>query len=137
MAAGKPVFMIGGIDLTNLVDWDGMKITRNDLDADGSGRNVLDGLMYRSKIATKIKIVVSFVRLSETEMKRVEDALGNSDYVSVTIRNPRTMTDSTITCYCSTVNEGVQRWVNTRFPRSGTYTGETVYDGVTFDLIER
>ena len=41
----KPVFKIGNHDYTAFLADDGLQPVRNDLDADGSGRNLLDGLM--------------------------------------------------------------------------------------------
>ena len=55
----RPIFKINGHDYTRYLAEDGLKPTRNDLDSDGSGRNLLDGLMYRSRIATKVKWTVA------------------------------------------------------------------------------
>ena len=41
----KPIFKIGKNDYTVFLAEDGLAPVRNDLDADGSGRNLLDGLM--------------------------------------------------------------------------------------------
>ena len=49
----KPIFKIGKNDYTAFLAEDGLAPVRNDLDADGSGRNLLDGLMYRTRIAQK------------------------------------------------------------------------------------
>lgn len=49
----KPIFKIGEHDYTVFLAEDGLAPVRNDLDADGSGRNLLDGLMYRARIAEK------------------------------------------------------------------------------------
>lgn len=49
----KPIFKIGKNDYTAFLAEDGLAPVRNDLDADGSGRNLLDGLMYRARIAQK------------------------------------------------------------------------------------
>ena len=38
---------------------------RNDLDKDGSGRNILDGYFYRTRTASKEKWKVKFVDLDE------------------------------------------------------------------------
>lgn len=40
----KPIFKIGSHDYTKYLADDGLKPTKNDLDSDGSGRNLLDGL---------------------------------------------------------------------------------------------
>lgn len=128
---------MNGHDYTEHLAEEGLKSTLNDLDADGSGRNLLDGLMYRSRIARKLKWTVSFNRLSASTLAAIEADM-NRQYVTVTTLDPMTGSQVTKTYYCSEINEGVQRWINTKRPSlNGTLTGETVYDGVTFNLIER
>lgn len=122
----KPVFIVNGHDYTAHVAWDGLKSTRNDLDKDGAGRNILDGLMYRKRIATKLKWTVSFLRLDETTLRQLEADMDH-EFVDVTLLEARTNTRSTRTYYTSTINEGVQRYAE----------GHTVYDGVTFEITER
>lgn len=122
----KPVFKIGEHDYTKWLANDGLQPTKNDLDADGSGRNLLDGLMYRSRIATKRKWTVAFNRLDGAMLAQLEQDMDH-DYVTVTMLDAKTNTQTAHTYYCSTITEGVQRYIG----------GEVVYDGVTFDLIER
>ncbi len=124
----KPIFKINGNDYTKYLAQDGLQSTKNDLDSDGSGRNLLDGLMYRSRIATKTKWTVSFNRLDETVIKQLEDDMyAQGNYVSVIMLDPKANRYIERTYYCSTINEGVQRYIG----------GRTVYDGVTFNLTER
>lgn len=122
----KPIFKIGEHDYTEYISDEGLQPSRNDLDADGSGRNLLDGLMYRTRIATKKKWTVSFLRLDETVMSRLVADL-DADFVAITMLDSKLNRPVTMTYYCSTINEGVQRYIG----------GRTVYDGVTFNLIER
>lgn len=122
----KPIFQIGEHDYTEYVADGGLQPSRNDLDADGSGRNLIDGLMYRTRIATKLKWTVTFLRLDESVMAQLIADL-DSTYVSITTLDSKTNRNVTRTYYCSTINEGVQRYKG----------GRTVYDGVTFNLIER
>ena len=124
----RPIFKINGHDYTRYLAEDGLKPTRNDLDSDGSGRNLLDGLMYRSRIATKVKWTVSFERLDEAVMAQIEqDMYADDNYVTVIMLDPKQNRYVERTYYCSTINEGVQRYIG----------GRTVYDGVTFNLTER
>lgn len=124
----KPIFKINGHDYTKYLKDEGLKPTKNDLDADGSGRNLLDGLMYRSRIATKDKRTVSFLRLDENVMKSIyADMYANKNYVSVTMLDARTNTYLEKSYFCATINEGIQRYRG----------GKTVYDGVTFNITER
>lgn len=122
----KPIFKINGHDYTALLAAEGLKPSKNDLDADGSGRNLLDGLMYRSRIATKAKWTVSFLRLDEIILSQLEKDM-DADYVSITMLDAKENRHITRNYYCSTINEGVQRYIG----------GRTVYDGVTFNITER
>ena len=124
----KPIFQLNGHDYTKYLAEEGLKPTKNDLDSDGSGRNLLDGLMYRSRIATKAKWTVSFNRLDEAVMQQLEsDLYATDNYISVTMLDAKQNRYVTRSYYCSTVDEGVQRYIG----------GRTVYDGVTFNITER
>lgn len=124
----RPIFKINGHDYTSFLAEDGLKSTCNDLDSDGSGRNLLDGLMYRSRIATKAKWTITFNRLDEEVMSQIEnDMYTNDSYVSVITLDPRQNRQIERIYYCSSINEGIQRYIG----------GKTVYDGVTFNLTER
>lgn len=122
----EPIFRINGHDYTQYLAADGLKPSRNDLDADGSGRNILDGLMYRSKIATKMKYSVTFNRLTEDVMSALVNDMSH-EYLAITLLDSRQNRHIERTYYTSTINEGVQRYVG----------GHTYYDGVSFDITER
>lgn len=121
-----PIFKINGHDYTKYIAADGLKPSRNDLDKDGSGRNILTGLMYRTRIDTKLKYNVSFLRLPAAVLSQLEADMSGV-YVNVTMLEAKSNTQKTKTYYTSTINEGVQRYIG----------GDTVYDGVAFDLTER
>ena len=120
----QPVFLLNGHDYTEYIEE--LKPSLNDLDADGSGRNLLDGKMYRKRIATKNKWTVSFLRLDEILMKQLLTDM-DSQYVNVTMLDAKANRHVQRTYYTSTINQGVQRYIG----------GQTVYDGVTFDITER
>ena len=121
-----PMFVVNGHDYAKLITE--LKPSRNDVDSDGSGRNLLDGLMYRSRLATKRKWSVTFDRLDAKTMMQLEnDMYGGKDYISITLLDARVNRGVTSSYYFSTINEGVQR----------SSKGKTYYDGVTFDIIER
>lgn len=121
-----PVFIINGHDYTEYIGAEGIKPSRNDLDKDGSGRNILDGLMYRTRIATKLKYNVSFLRLPADVLQQLENDMDN-EFINVTLLEAKSNRHVTRTYYTSTINEGIQRAVG----------GETYYDGVAFDITER
>lgn len=122
----KPIFLVNGHDYTRYLAWEGLKPVRNDLDANGSGRNLLDGLMYRHRIAGKQKWTVSFNRLSGEVLSQLEKDM-DADFMRVTLLDAKENRYVERSYYSSTINEGVQRYIG----------GETVYDGVTFNLTER
>ena len=120
----QPMFLLNGHDYTEYIEE--LKPSLNDLDADGSGRNLLDGKMYRKRIATKNKWTVSFLRLNENQMQQLLVDM-DSQYVKVTMLDAKANRPVQRTYYTSTINQGVQRYIG----------GQTVYDGVTFDITER
>lgn len=120
----KPILKISGTDYTEWVEE--LAFSDNDLDADGAGRNLLDGLMHRSYIATKEKITVKFLRLSSKTMSRLLVDTRH-EYLPVTVLDAKTNRHVTRQYTCSTINKGIQRYIG----------GDTVYDGVTFNLTER
>lgn len=124
----KPIFKIGNHDYTKFLLNDGLKPSRNDLDSEESGRNILDGIMYRTRIATKKKWTVSFDRLSSTTMSQLLTDMDKA-FVQITMLDSKTQNQTTKTYYTSTINEGIQRYLK--------YENTVVYDGVTFDITER
>ena len=122
----KPIFKVNGHDYTKYLAEEGLKPSRNDLDADGSGRNLLDGLMVRSRIASKKKWTVTFNRLSESVAAQLLTDMW-PQYVSITTLDAKENRYIEREYYCSTINEGVQRYIS----------GKTVYDGITFNITER
>lgn len=119
---------IGTHDYTAFLAEDGLQPVRNDLDADGSGRNLLDGLMYRARIAQKDKWAVKFNRLPELIMKSIAQDI-DPEYVDITFLDPKTNRVMTKTYYTSTLTYGTQRY--------DKGNGITVYDGCTFNMTER
>lgn len=124
----KPIFKIGEHDYTQYVKEDGLAPVRNDLDSDGSGRNILDGLMYRTRITSKDKWTVSMLRLPEVVAKQLAKDL-DATYVDVTMLDPKSNRYLTKSYYCSTVTYGTQRY--------NCNNGLTYYEGMTFNLTER
>jgi hypothetical protein len=124
----KPCLIINGHDYTPYLEEEGLQPEDNDLDADGSGRNILNGLMYRTRIATKEKWAVKFNRLNETIMSQLlTDLPAGGDYVKATLLDAKSNRKLTKEYYYSSVKKGTQLY----------RSGRTVYDGVNFNLTER
>lgn len=124
----KPVFKIGSHDYTAFLSDDGLAPVRNDLDADGSGRNLLDGLMYRTRIAQKDKWAVKFNRLPELIMKSLAADV-DGEYTEITMLDPKTNRVMTKTYYTSSLTYGTQRYDKSE--------NITFYEGCTFNMTER
>ena len=120
----KPIFKVGSHDYTQYVE--SLKPASHDVDKDGSGRNLLDAKMHRKKIATKGKWNISFLWLTEAVMMQLRQDM-NNEYIFIMVLDSLTNSYVTKECYSSTINEGIQRYVN----------GQTIYEGVNFDVTER
>ena len=122
----KPVLIINGHDYAALVEE--LNLTNNDLDAEGSGRDVQTGLMYRTRIAAKLKAEVRMLRLQQAQLQQLMADIAGTFY-SATVVDPTTGTRVTKSFYTSERPFGTQRL--------NRETGEPYYDGVTFSMIER
>lgn len=126
MSVTKPVLIINSHDYAARVEE--LNLSRNDLDAEGSGRDVQTGLMYRTRITSKMKISVKFFQLRQATMQQLLSDIAQPFY-SATVVDPATGAQVTKTFYTSTVPYGAQRY--------NKETGAPYYDGVTFDMTER
>lgn len=124
----RPIFKIGDHDYTAFLSEDGLQPSRNDLDADGSGRNLLDGEMFRVRIAQKDKWTVRFNRLPELVMRSIAADI-DPQFVAITMLDPKTNRHITKTYYTSTLVYGLQHYDKS--------SGVTYYDGCTFNVTER
>ena len=121
-----PVLIINGHDYAPLVEE--LNITYNDLDAEGSGRDVQTGLMYRTRIARKLKADVKLLRLQQAQMRQLAADIAGT-YDSATVVDPETGAQVTKSFYTSERPYGAQRY--------NRETGAPYYDGVAFAMIER
>lgn len=122
----RPVLIINSHDYAPLLEE--LSISRNDLDAEGSGRDVQTGEMFRTRVASKLQISVKFLRLQQADHLRLLGDLAPV-FFPVTVLDPATGQQATKTVYVSQVPYGVQRY-NKR-------TGMPFYDGMTVSLTEK
>lgn len=120
----EAVFKIDGVDFTRLLDESGIQWSRNDLDADSTGRN-LNGVMQRKRVAVKRKLSISCKHMDTDTITALNKAL-YPQFVSVTYLDPIDG-ETTRTFYGSSVETTTQTVIN----------GETYWEGTTFSLIER
>ena len=122
----KPMLIINGHDYAEYIQE--LTPSRNDLDADGSGRDVQTGEMFRTRIATKQKWSVKMLRIPESVHYQLLTDISGTYYQATTL-DPTTNASASRTYYTSTVPFGVQRWDKS--------SNVTYYDGMTFDMTER
>lgn len=122
----KPVLIINGHDYAAYVQE--LNISRNDLDAEGSGRDVQTGLMYRTRIATKLKADVKLRDIPQSVHMQLLSDLSPVFY-SATVLDPNTGAQVTKSFYTSTVPFGAQRY--------DKESGAPRYSGMTFSMTER
>ena len=122
----QPVLIINNHDYAALVE--ALNLSRNDLDAEGSGRDVQTGEMFRTRVATKLKASVKLLRLQQATMQQLLTDIAQPFY-SATVVDPATGAQTTRTFYTSTVPFGAQRY--------NKNTGAPDYDGVTVEMVEK
>lgn len=78
---------VNGIDMTPYVAAkEGIKWQRSDIEAQNAGRT-LDGMMYRGRVGTKIRLDITCRPLSASELSVVMNAI-LPEYVTVTYDDP-------------------------------------------------
>lgn len=117
---------INGTDITPYIAFGGIKWQRNDIDAPNTGR-ALDALMYRGRIATKMRLDITCRPMTAPELRTLL-ALIQPEYVTVTYYDPM-LGDRT----------GIEFYSNNH-PAAYLITkpnGDEYWTGITFPLIER
>lgn len=100
-----------------------LKPIRNDLDKDGSGRDITTGLFYRERIAEKQTWQAKFVDLDEGQMQHIATIL-DPQYVTITLLDPKTGQERTAEYYASSLDHGTQ--MGNYFERTTTYIGASI-----------
>lgn len=116
---------INGSDMTPYIAYGGLKWSRNDIDAPNTGR-AMDGLMYRGRVTTKIRLDVTCRLLEKSEISTVLNAI-LPEYVTVTYDDP--MYGRVTKTMYSNNNPAVFQLKKK--------DGREFWAGVTFPLIER
>ena len=104
----------------------GLKWSRNDIDAAGSGRDTQDGLMHRSRVAIKARIDCVCRPLTQTELSTVLTVI-NPEWLQVQYSDPITNPTVTAKMYSNNIPATFE------IMRGGTQ----LWSGVTFPLIEQ
>lgn len=116
---------IDGVDMTPYIAYGGIKWQRNDVDSPNTGR-AMNALMYRGRVATKIRLDITCRPLSTRELRTVLNTI-QPEYVTVTYDDPL-YGITTKTMYANN-NPAVYQ---VKRPNGIEY-----WSGVTFPLVER
>lgn len=116
------VLKINGVDILPFVVEKGIKWQRSDLDGENAGRT-MDGIMHRSRVASKIRLDITCLPLSSENAMTVLNAI-YPEYVTVEYLDPMYGL-VTKTMYS---NNNPATYINTTTDK---------WEGITFPLIER
>lgn len=112
---------INDTDITDYIAFRGLKWQRSDLDAPNSGRT-LDGLMHRSRVASKIRLDISCRPLKAAELQTLLNLI-LPEYVTVSYDDPmeghvaKTMySNNNPASYCILKPDGTEWWSDVSFP---------------------
>ena len=119
----QQVFRIGNTDFSSFVKSGGLRWSRNDIDAPGSGRD-MTGTMRRGRVAIKVKLQISCRNLTHDQMLALNAAL-SPETVTVAYLDPREGLRVS-TFYGSSVDAAT--WTS--------HNNETIWEGASFNLVE-
>ena len=117
---------IDGVDMTPYIASRGIKWQRSDIDSSNAGRS-LDGLLMRSRIASKVRLDVTCIPLTADKASVVLTAI-MPEWVTVTYTDPQRGEDVTKTMYS---NNNPASYLMKK------PDGTEYWDGITFPLIEQ
>lgn len=66
---------LGWVDITPFIKYQGVEGTRNDVDGPNAGRVIENALMYRDRLATKIKFQITTIPLKMSTAVMIENLL--------------------------------------------------------------
>lgn len=113
-------------DYTRYVE--SLNIVHNDIEAEGSGRDVNTGAMERTRVAQKHTLTVQLLPVSQPVARAIFRDLEATGWLGVTYQSPCRDRLDTKNFYCAGVNFGAQRY--------DRFRDRTYYDGMSFKLIE-
>lgn len=115
------------VELTSCIKFNGIKWSRNDIDASTAGRDTQDGLMHRARVAIKARLDVECIPLDATLMAYVLQAI-EPQWLTVKFFDPNRGAYREATMYSNNVSATFLKY-NT--------DGTSYWEGLTFPLIEQ
>lgn len=123
----KPYFKINGVDILKWIEQGGVKWQREDAESSKAGRT-MDATMHRARVAIKFRADVTCLDLNRADELQLMNLI-LPEYVTVET-NLHPIYESQIATYYSNN-------VPTTLQLVDPDTGESVWSGITFPLIER
>lgn len=115
------ILKIDGVDIAPYIANQGVKWQRNDIDGENAGR-MLDGVMRRNRIGTKIRLDVTCRPLTSSESQVVLTAI-MPEYVTVEYTDPqaglvkkRMYSNNNPATYLMKQTDGTEYWNGITFP---------------------
>lgn len=71
---------VSGVDILPYIKKGGLKWTKSDIDAPNSGRT-MDGVMHRGRVASKIRLDLSFIAMGSADVRKVLQALSPEVFI--------------------------------------------------------
>ena len=109
-------------DLTPYIAFQGVKWSRNDIDAANSGRGTQDGKMHRNRVAIKTRLDVSCKPLTDTQAQTVLAAI-KPQWLQVQYYDPQEGSVQTKKMYSNNIpatfclqRSSTQYWMGIEFP---------------------
>ena len=90
------------IDITDLIAWQGLTFSRNDVDAPEAGRDMA-GLMHRGRVAVKEKMNIQTVKLTRQQSSDLQSLLYPATIQVRVTPYPRTNAAHTMNMYTNNV----------------------------------
>ena len=129
---------IDGVDITNMIAFQGVKWTRADIDGPSAGRTI-SGLMIRDRVATKIRLDITCRPLKADELNTLLNLI-LPEFVTVTYEDPMEGL-VTKTMYANNNNAQFLMKKTYELPDEMWYFPERspveYWSDVTFPLVER
>ena len=129
---------IDGTDITNMIAFQGVKWSRNDIDGPNAGRT-MSGLMIRDRVATKIRLDITCRPLTSDDLNTLLNLI-LPEFVTVTYEDPM---DGLVTRTMYANNNGAQFYMKKTYDLpewlwfAENREPTEYWTDVTFPLVER
>lgn len=116
------VIEINGVDIRPYIQEGGFEYKRNDIDAEGSGRETMNAEMHRGRIAIKDELSITCMPLNQEKAEIIMNLI-YPEWVEVRYTHPRrgiiyqTMYSNNVPATCARIQEdGTALWEGIKFP---------------------